>query len=234
MHLKVLPLPRVLESQLTELGTAGPVRETDAISEVLPKVAVMIAFGLPLIVPTTAAKVAVVVPAATGTEAGRLRTVLLLDKPTTVPPEGAVCERVTVHVDVAPAARLDGEHTKEVMAVPVKRDKVALCVLLLKVPLTAAVLSALTVPTLAINVDVAAPAGTVRDAGTVKVVLLLDNDTSTPPAGAGCDKLTVQVEVAPVPRPVGLHMREVITRGAAKDRVALCEAVFHLAVTTAD
>jgi hypothetical protein len=61
----------------------------------------MIAVCLEVTAAAVAVKAAVVAPAATETEAGTVRTdVLLLDRVTLVPPTGAALERVTVHVVV--------------------------------------------------------------------------------------------------------------------------------------
>jgi len=55
-----------------------------------------------------AVKVAVVEPAATATEAGTVRALLLLDSATVRPPLGAATETVTVHVDEAPEVTVAG------------------------------------------------------------------------------------------------------------------------------
>jgi hypothetical protein len=49
------------------------------------------------------------------------------------------------------------------------------------------------------------PAGTITEAGTLSNPLLLESDTLAPPEGAGCAKVTVQVEVPAELRMVGLH-----------------------------
>ena len=60
--------------------------------------------------PAVAVKVAVEAPAATVTEAGTVREVLLSVIVTLEPPVGAACESVTVQVELAPAAIVAGEH----------------------------------------------------------------------------------------------------------------------------
>ena len=52
--------------------------------------------------PTVAANVAVLAPAATFAEAGTLNAVVLLESDTVVPPEGAAWLSVTVHVAELP------------------------------------------------------------------------------------------------------------------------------------
>ena len=58
-------------------------------------------------------KVPVVAPAATVTDAGVVRYVLLSDSVTLAPPVGAAPDSVTVQIDVPPDVTLVGEHTSE-------------------------------------------------------------------------------------------------------------------------
>lgn len=62
-----------------------------------------------------------------------------------------------------------------------------------------AVCAVLTAETLAVNLALVAPAGTVTDDGTVTALLLLDRPTPSPPDPAAADKLTVH---ASLPEPV--------------------------------
>ena len=78
-----------------------------------------------------------------------------------------------------------------------------------------------TVPEVAVNVAVVAPAATVTDAGTVTKALLLDSETAAPDAGAACDKVTVQLEVAPLPRIAGTHRTELTTARGIRETVAV-------------
>ena len=52
-----------------------------------------------------------------------------------------------------------------------------------------------------------APAATVTDAGTVRLALLLDSETTAPPAGAAWLSATVQVEVPAELSDPGLQLR---------------------------
>ena len=79
------------------------------------------------------------------------------------------------------------------------------------------------VPAVAANVFEVDPAATVADAGTVKSPLLLDSDTTAPPAGAAADKVTVHVEVPALPKLEGLQDNELTAVAAAKEMVAGCE-----------
>jgi hypothetical protein len=60
----------------------------------------------------------------------------------------------------------------------------------------------------ALKVAVVANAGTVTDAGTVRVVLLFVRMTAAPPTGAGPVSVTVQVEVLELFKVVGRQARE--------------------------
>ena len=60
-------------------------------------------------------------------------------------------------------------------------------------------------PTVAVKVAVVAPGATVTDPGTLTAALLLDSDTSAPPAAAGCAIVTVHEDVPPALIVVGLH-----------------------------
>lgn len=82
-------------------------------------------------------------------------------------------------------------------------------------------------PAVAVNDAEVAAAATVTDVGTLKSARLLERETRAPPAGAAFESVTVQVAVAPLPRPDGLHDTELTTGGAfgaARLRVAVCDA----------
>ena len=61
------------------------------------------------------------------------------------------------------------------------------------------------VAVVALNVAVVAEAATVTEAGAVSVVLLFVMVTFAPPSGAALDSATVQVELAELPREVGVQ-----------------------------
>jgi hypothetical protein len=54
-----------------------------------------------------------------------------------------------------------------------------------------------TVPAVAVKFVVVAPAATITDPGTVNAPLFEESPTDAPPVNAACDRVTVQVEVAP-------------------------------------
>jgi len=82
----------------------------------------------------------------------------------------------------------------------------------------------------AVNVAVVLVDPTVTEAGTVSVAELLDSVTVAPPV---FDIVTVQVEVAPEARVVGVQARLLRATGAVSEMVAVCVLPFRLAVTVA-
>ena len=87
-----------------------------------------------------------------------------------------------------------------------------------------------TAPAVAVNVAVVLDTPTVTELGTVSVAALLDSVTVAPPV---FEIVTVQVEVAPEARLVGVHARLLRTAGALSEMVAVCVLPFRLAVTVA-
>ena len=69
-----------------------------------------------VMVPAVAVNVFVVAPAATVTEAGTVRRLLLLVSETVAPPAGAAADNVTVQVEVALLARLVSVQPSDVSA----------------------------------------------------------------------------------------------------------------------
>ena len=86
---------------------------------------------------------------------------------------------------------------------------------------------------MALNVAEVAAAGTMTDAGTVSVGLLLVSVTLAPPEGAAPLSVTVQVLDAFCPSVVGLQASEDTTTGATRAIVALAELLLYVAVTVA-
>ena len=86
------------------------------------------------------------------------------------------------------------------------------------------------VPAVAVNVAVVLLAPTATVAGTLNPAALLDNATVAPPAA---DTVAVQVELAPDPRLVGLHVNPISVTGGASEMVAVAVLPFSVAVTVA-
>ena len=80
------------------------------------------------------------------------------------------------------------------------------------------------------NVAVVLPEATVTDAGTGNAAALLDRLTVPPPV---LDTVTVQVELPPDPRLVGLHVSPLTTVAVASEIVAVCVLPFNVAVMVA-
>jgi len=104
------------------------------------RVAVMVGVWLEVTVAAMAVNVAVVAPEATVTDAGTVRAeVLLLERVTTEPPEGAAFERVTVQVVVARIARVVLAHCRDVGVATVTSDKLEVALTPFSVALAVAV-----------------------------------------------------------------------------------------------
>ena len=89
------------------------------------------------------------------------------------------------------------------------------------------------VPAVAVKVVLEEPAATVAEVGTVRAATLLESDIAAPPEPAAADNVAVQVEVVPAARLAGAQDKELRTTGANREREAVWEAAFSVAVTTA-
>jgi hypothetical protein len=175
-------------------------------------------------------KVAVVVPAATVTDAGTWAAAVLLEvNVTTAPPAGAGPSRVIVPVEGAPPTTEIGSRPTEVRAGAVT-VKVAVRVTLLKTAVIVTSVSALTPAVAAVKVAVVAPAATVTDAGTWAMAVLLElRLTTKPPVGAEPLSVTVPVEAPPPSTEDGTRPKEV-RAGGVTVRVAVWLTLFRSAV----
>jgi hypothetical protein len=185
-------------------------------------VAVTWALESALTLPTLALKVALDWPAATLTAAGTVTNALPLASVTLTPPEGAALDNVAVQLDVAPEFTVDGLHDSEDTPGEETRDRVALDDPF-SVAVTWALESALTLPTLALNVAVDWPAAMLIEAGTVTNALPLASVTLAPPESAALDNVTVQLDVAPEFTVEGLHDSEDTFGGATRESVVLTD-----------
>ena len=78
-----------------------------------------------------------------------------------------------------------------------------------------------------------APDATFTDAGTVNAAALLESVTVMPPEPAACERVTVQADVPPEPRLVGLHDTWLTVVAATSEIDAVRELPLYEAVTIA-
>ena len=100
-----LPLPLLFDAGVTV---------TPVLSELPFSEAVTVTAWFDVTVPAVATNAAEATPAATVTEAGTVSTALLDETATTEPPAGAALDNVTVQVDVAVDATVEGEQVTSV------------------------------------------------------------------------------------------------------------------------
>ncbi len=180
-----------------------------------------------------AVKFADVAPDATVTDAGTVNAAALLDNVTAMPPVTAACDSVTVHADVPLEFRLVGLQDSWLTVVDASSEIDAVLELPLYEAVTTAVCVAVNVPAVAVKFADVAPDATVTDAGTVNAVSLLDSVTAAPPVPAACVRVTVHVEVPPVPRLAGLQDTWLTAVAARSDTYAVCELPFKVPVIPA-
>ena len=125
---------------------------------------------------------------------------------------GALLERVTVHVAVAPELSDDGEQTKELSEAGANSEIEAVRETPLSDAVTTAVLFVVRVPARAVRLAADCPALTVTDVGIVSNVLLSDN-VMVVAAETARDIVTVHVELPPETREAGEHASEVKAGG---------------------
>ena len=89
----------------------------------------------------------------------------------------------------------------------------------------------MTVPAVAENVPVVAPAATVTEDCSVSAALLSEMETVEPPEGAACDNVTVQLVLPPELIVEGVHCRLVTVICGATVTDAVVEPPFSEAAT---
>jgi hypothetical protein len=90
----------------------------------------------------------------------------------------------------------------------------AVLVLPFRAAVTTPVEAVVIVPAVAVKVPLVAPDATVIEAGTVKLALLSDRATLSPPDGAALLRVTVQVLVPPEESVVGAQLKPLSVTGA--------------------
>jgi hypothetical protein len=170
-------------------------------------VAVTVAVLLLRIVPAETWKLAVLLPAATATEAGVDKTALLSESATTIPPVGAALFSVTPQTLTPPDWSVAGLQINPVGRTAGKSFSGNVVEDPLRLAVMVAVVAVATAVVVTTNVAVLLPAATVTEAGVVTEALLSDRPTTAPPAGAEPVKVTVHVDVDPPVTEAGLQLK---------------------------
>jgi len=173
---------------------------------------------LVVIAAAVAVKVDVVVPASTITEAGAVRAlVILLERATVVPPEGADWEIVTVQVVDADEASETLTHDSELTDIVAVTEIATDLVPPFRVAVRFEVWLVVTVAAVAVKVAVAAPPVTVTDGGTAKAALTLLASATVVASLAVRDNVTVQLVVAGPVNVVLAQVKELTAIGAVTE-----------------
>ncbi|MCU1336772.1 MAG: hypothetical protein JWO19_2353 [Bryobacterales bacterium] len=224
----------VVAEHVSEEGPGAlPTIEIITVRLVPPRETVTEVTWFDVMVPAVNWKPAVVAPAATVDELGKVNIPAgLADIVRRMPPAGAGFEMVAVQF-------VELEDIKVVLA-QTTDDKIIGAVIVkamaLLEPLSEAVMvgvwTKVTVAAVAVKVAVVAAAATVTDAGTVNAeVALLERVTAEPPAGATLESVTVQGVVEDAARVVLVHCREVkVIGGAVIVRLAVLLEPLRVAV----
>src|SRR4029077_18044043 len=142
-------------------------------------------------------------------------------------------DNVTVQEVLAFEARLEAVHVRDDRLTGASNKIVAGDEMPFRDAVTVALALDVTVPAVAIKEAEVEVAGTMTEAGTVKVGLLEASETAVPPAGAALDNVTVQEVLAFEARLEAVHVREDRLTGASKEIVTGDEVPFRDAVTVA-
>jgi hypothetical protein len=225
----VPPGGRVVRPHVREViaGDADNVRLVDW--DAPPTLTVSAAVSSAVGAAAVAVKEAVLDPAGTVSVAGDVRSGFALATSSVTPPAGACLVKVTVHVALAPAARLAGEHVSELMPMGAD-DSVKLRVTPFMLAVSTAVLADGDALTLAAKFALLEPGWTVTVAGTLtSAVPVSAMDTISLPMVRLT--VTVQLSWAPGLRVAGLHTSEPRLAGPSTDTTTIFELMPSVAVT---
>jgi hypothetical protein len=142
-------------------------------------------------------------------------------------------DSVIVQVPPLPATTLMGVQASEERVGGASNDSVAVTDDEPREAVRVALALAVTVPAVTVKDVVVAVAGTVTEAGTVRVAFLEDRVTVVPPVGAGFDKVTVQEVLALEDRLGAVQVRDVRLTGPSREMVTGTELPLREAVTVA-
>jgi hypothetical protein len=154
---------------------------------------VTVALELPVSAAVVTLNVPEVADAAIASEEGTVNAGLVFDRAMLAPPAGPACDRVTVQVLDEFGPRLVGLQVSEDTSTGAPRATVILAELALYAAVIVALELVPMAPVVTTNVADVAAAATATDDGTVSVVLVFDKVRLIPPAGAACERVTVQV-----------------------------------------
>jgi hypothetical protein len=170
-------------------------------------------------VPVLAVNVALVALAGTVTEAGNVRMPAMPPAiVTAAPPAGAAPVKVTVQVVLPLEARIEAVHWTEETTTSAVSERVAVGEEPLRDAVMVAVRAVEMVPVLAVKVAVVALAGTLTEAGNVRMPAMPPAIvTAAPPAGATLSKVTVQVVLVLEARVAAAQWTEEISTGAVRE-----------------
>ncbi|HUB82472.1 MAG TPA: hypothetical protein VMB03_26930 [Bryobacteraceae bacterium] len=158
----------------------------------------------------------------------------LLVKVTSVPPEAAACETVTVHKVLWFERSVVNVQERPVTVAPAFSETAAVAVDPFAAAVRVAVWLAATVPVEILKAPVVAPAATVTDAGALNAPgALLVNVTTVPPVNAAFESVAVHVVLPLEPSVVEVHERPSKVGGVASDSVALAVVPFSVPVRVA-
>ena len=185
--------------------------------------------------PAVALKVAVEADGEIATIGGVVRKVLLSDKATDRPVEGAALLRLIVHVLLAPEAKVWGAQVSPITVTLVFIAIVELALEPLAAAVTVAEWSLEMVPAVAEKLTALVPAGIETEAGPVNdAEFIMEIATGRPAAGAAPLAVIVQVLAAPELRAFGAQASEVSVTSGVTLSTAVFEKPFNAAVMTAD
>lgn len=185
--------------------------------------------------PAVAVNATEVLPAGTTTDCGIETAGSLPESSTAKPPAGAGCDDVTWHAAGPPPTIRDGLQAS-VRSIALAGRRIWKANVRLSPPAVAVTVAdccATTAETVAANVQLAEPAGTVTEAGTPTAVLLLARPTLSPAFGAGWLSVSVQSAVAGPASKEGLHVSPLSSAFAEMSTATVCDWPPAPAVTAA-
>ena len=224
---ELLPPLMLVGLRVNEESVNAGLMISEAIWELLPSVALIVAVRAVLTDVVLTVNLALVDPLATLTLLGTLALELLLLRLTTMPPEGAAELRVTVPVELLPPVTLVGFSVSDEIVTDTGGLIVneACLIVLPSVPVIVAVVVELTNVVVTVKLVLLDPADTVTLLGKLALELSLLKLTTVPPEGAAELRVTVPVELLPPVTLVGFRLTEERVTDPPGFRVKLVDTV---------